>query len=239
MVLAAGMGTRLVETFDGPKPLVPVAGVPIIVRTLRALALGGDVREACVVTGFRGDEVRAGVESAAAALPLAIRFAQNDRWEEPNGLSLGAARELVGGESFYLSMADHLFDPRIVGMLAQSPHHDSVRLAIDEKVASVFDFDDATKVRCDSSHRITAIGKHIVPCDAVDTGVFLCTAEVFDALDVSVERGERSLSGAMQVLSERGKLRGVPIGDCLWQDIDTPEMYRVAQELAVKLDEVL
>ena len=36
-----------------------------------------------------------------------------------------------------------------------------------------------------------------------------------------------------------GKLRGVPIGDCLWQDIDTPEMYRVAQELAVKLDEVL
>ncbi|MDZ4064457.1 MAG: NTP transferase domain-containing protein, partial [Coriobacteriia bacterium] len=37
VILAAGMGSRLVSEEAFPKPLKPVAGVPLLVRVLRSL----------------------------------------------------------------------------------------------------------------------------------------------------------------------------------------------------------
>ena len=44
VILAAGLGTRLADGRPVPKPLREVAGVPLIVRIIRALEKGG-VRE--------------------------------------------------------------------------------------------------------------------------------------------------------------------------------------------------
>lgn len=235
VVLAAGSGTRIQPTFAGPKPLLPVAGVPIVVRTLRALVANG-VTQVAVIVGYHAEEVRPAVERWAATQQISLTCIQNDRWREPNGLSVKAAQPFTGGDDFVLCMCDHLLDPGIIGVLLRDRERVTA-LAIDEKVDAVLDFDDATKVRCDEDHRIVAIGKDLVPCDAIDCGAFVCAAEVYEALDRAFDRGQFSISAGMQDLADRRRLAGVPIGDLCWQDIDTPEMFRAAEEMAARLDQ--
>jgi choline kinase len=54
---------------------------------------------------------------------------------------------------------------------------------------------EATKVRRDGS-RIVAIGKDLVEYDALDTGVFVCSPLLFDALERSRAQGTRRSAAA-------------------------------------------
>ncbi len=58
VILAAGKGTRLRPLTDNtPKPLVPVAGKPLIDHTIDALPSAID--ELILVVGYLGDQLRA------------------------------------------------------------------------------------------------------------------------------------------------------------------------------------
>ena len=80
--------------------------------------------------------------------------------------------------------------------------------------------DEATKVRLVGS-RIVAIGKDLVEYDALDTGVFVFSPVLFDALERARNLGDTTLSGGVRELASRGLMRGVEIGDATWCDIDT------------------
>src|SRR4051812_42560387 len=86
VVLATGRGSRLVSGLTYPKPLKLVAGTPLLVRILRALATEG-VREAVIVVGYEGDQIRRAL-SADPTLGLAVTFVENTKWELSNGVSL-------------------------------------------------------------------------------------------------------------------------------------------------------
>jgi choline kinase len=230
VVLAAGAGTRLERTFDLPKPLIELGGVPLIFHTIETLLQGG-VERLCVVLGSRAREVQEVLEKFAASRRVDLVCTYNERWREPNGLSVAAARSFTGDDDFILSMCDHLLDPGIVEVVQRSPHRDGAVLAVDEKIDQILDLDDATKVVCEADHRIVQIGKQLTTYNAVDCGVFCCSPEVHDALQQAFGQGGHSISAGMQVLAERGHFYGAPIGDCYWQDIDTPEMFRAAEQL--------
>src|SRR4051794_29378734 len=72
VILAAGTGTRLADSRrDVPKPLMTVAGVPLIQHALNH-ALAAGCREAVIVIGYEGARVRAAIE--ALRHPLSLRF---------------------------------------------------------------------------------------------------------------------------------------------------------------------
>lgn len=106
VVLAAGRGTRMgALTAATPKPLLPVAGEPIIARVLRGLARGG-VRRAVVVTGYLGARIEAALgDGRALGLSLTYR-----RQETPDGTAraLLQVEDLVAGAPFALSWGDIL-----------------------------------------------------------------------------------------------------------------------------------
>jgi 1L-myo-inositol 1-phosphate cytidylyltransferase len=232
VVLAAGSGERLKETFPEPKPLIQVGGVPIIHRTFDVLIRGG-VDQLCVVIGHRAAEVSAAVEAFAERREVSISLVYNERWQEPNGLSLHAARQFTAADEFILSMSDHLFEPGMVDLLQAVDHDDErdVTLAIDSQVDRVFDLDDATKVLCEDNNRIVKIGKSLRRYNAIDCGIFRCNANVYDALEGAFHEREHSISAGMQLLARRGRFWGAPIGELYWQDIDTPEMHQVSERL--------
>lgn len=234
VILAAGWGSRLQPSFDAPKPLVQVGGIPILFRSIQTLARGG-VERICVVLGHRGLEIRAATEAYARQHGLGVEFAYNQRWREPNGLSVVAARDFTAGDDFILSMSDHLLDVEIVRILQRTRDDGGAHLAVDEKIDSVLDLDDATKVVCVEDHRIVAIGKQLRRYNAVDCGVFCCTDAVHEALLESFESGGFSLSDGMQLLADRGRFHGAPIGACHWQDVDTLEMQQAAESLVADL----
>ena len=87
VILAAGTGSRLREGEDElPKPLRPVAGVPLCVRVLRTLEAAG-IREAVVITGYQSEAVRHALLSEPS-LSLRLSFVENPHFEKKNGVSL-------------------------------------------------------------------------------------------------------------------------------------------------------
>ena len=71
IILAAGKGTRLVSGRPYPKPLQEVAGVPLIVRVIRALERSG-VDEVGVVIGHLGDVLRDALEATLNAFEAPV-----------------------------------------------------------------------------------------------------------------------------------------------------------------------
>ncbi len=229
VVLAAGFGSRLEGISDETalKPLTPVAGVPLIQRTLRSLEVAGCERIA-VVLGHGAPEVRAAAESVHDGSAELV-FVVNNRYELANGVSVLAARDTVEGD-FLLTMADHVFGDAVMQLAgAHAPPEHGATLLVDYDIAGVFDLDDATKV-LERDGRIASIGKQIVDYNCIDTGLFVCTSALMDALaEVYAERGDASLSDGIQRLAASGSMTVLSIGDGFWQDVDTPAMLAEAE----------
>ena len=147
LVLAAGFGSRLAGVARGTdlKPLTPVAGTPLVVRTLQSLERAGCAR-VVIVLGHQADVMRAGIEATYAG-PLALTFVVNERYEQGNGVSVLAARAHLDGP-FVLTMADHVIGDEIMDLArTHTPPADGATLLVDAKLATIFDMDDATRRR--------------------------------------------------------------------------------------------
>ena len=220
LILAAGDGSRLRDHVPVEhKGLVEMGGEPLLGRTCRMLGTLG-LREAVVVTGHRSSAVQA-VLNGMGDLGIALRFVENPQWQLANGISVLAAAEMLE-EQFLLLMADHLFDPQMLAAMRDvrlGPGE--VVLAVDRKLDSIYDMDDATKVRLAGDH-VAAIGKELTDFNGIDTGLFACSNALVAHLSaVEERRGDCSLTDGMRVLIERGRLRALDIGAAWWQDVDT------------------
>lgn len=226
VILAAGLGTRL-SSISGflPKPLVRFEGVPLLEHVMSGAKEAG-IERFVIVIGHQGDMVRRWFEgSSLSSTP--VTWVKNSEYHKSNGISLLKARQAVQGP-FLLLMSDHIFEPDTAACLLRQPlaTNESI-LGVDHKLDCIFDLDDATKVVRTGDY-ITSIGKNLNHYDAVDTGMFLCTPAVFDALDATVKHDNCSLSDGMQYMASCRKLRAYDIEDAIWQDIDTPEMLDFA-----------
>jgi choline kinase len=140
------------------------------------------------------------------------------------------ARDVIH-EPFVLFMTDHIFEPETVAALTRQPiGEDETILAVDRKLESIYDMDDATKVRCIGNY-IIDIGKQIKSYDAIDTGMFLCRPAIFDWLESAMIDGNCSLSDGMRLMAQQRKLRAFDIGEAMWQDVDTPDALAFADSL--------
>ena len=229
LIVAAGMGGRL-RQIGQSKPLVPVNGVRLLERVITRARSAG-VERFFVVSGYRGEEVRAALDVFSAREAIPIVHVSNDEWQRGNGVSVLKARPFLDGP-FLLSMCDHLVDPDILrDLIASTLEPDTVTLAVDFNVAgSINDLDDVTRVMC-SNGRIVHIGKVIREFNAIDTGVFLCTPVIFDALEVSQAAGDDGISGAMNVLAREDRARIFDIQGRLWLDVDDPATLDKAETL--------
>jgi choline kinase len=152
---------------------------------------------------------------------MAVSFAPNPEWRLENGVSALAARAFVGDERFALLMGDHVFEPPVLQrMLRLDVDAGESLLAVDARPATPEQADEATKVKRDGS-RIVAIGKDLTDFDALDTGVFVFSPILFDALEYARAQGDTTLSGGVRRLAALGLMRAVEIGDATWCDIDT------------------
>jgi 1L-myo-inositol 1-phosphate cytidylyltransferase len=231
VVLMAGGGSRLRGSGETlPKPLIPICGRLLISYITEALQKAG-VRNLHAVVGANGDTLVANLRPLIPA-PLRLNPISNPDWQKQNGLSVLCAAGKTN-EPFFLTMADHLFDPSILERLRAEGDCTQLNLAVDRKIESVFDLDDAMKVQTHADH-VVAIGKNLATYDAIDTGVFLCPNELFDYLRRAQINGDCSLSDGVRLMARDGKVRAIDIGDAWWQDIDTFAMRTRAEDMLRK-----
>jgi len=117
LILAAGRGTRLAPLTDGcPKPMLPIAGVPMVERIMASIAAQTPVREFVLVTGYRADVVHS-------------HFGDGARWgwrveyvHQPVPQGVGAAAqcacEPLSDGPFLMTYGDIMLDPSNYGRFA-------------------------------------------------------------------------------------------------------------------------
>ena len=232
LILAAGNGSRLIKASGGsPKPLVQLHGKSLLEHVILGAREAG-IDRFVIVVGYGADAMRHWF--AGRRLDgVSVSVVENVEYHKDNGVSVLEARDQIR-EPFLLLMADHIFEPRTANALLAEPlMPDEVILAVDPKLDTIFDLDDATKVRRDGDH-IVDIGKEIAEYDAFDTGMFLCSPALFDVLESVLKEGNCSLSDGMRALGREGRLRAFDIEDAAWQDVDTPETLAYAESIFVQ-----
>jgi len=227
LIIAAGQGTRL-RAKGEVKPLLPLLGVPLIERVIRS-AMEGGADEFYVVTGYQGEKVANFLEQLAERLNITVTTFQNNDWHKENGSSVLKARDAIT-EPFLLLMADHLFDPAIIRSLQGQPLNEGeVLLAVDTDINNpLVDMEDVTRVRIKNGH-ILNIGKTIDDFNGFDTGLFLCTPAIFEALERSYNiHNDTTLSAAIRILADKQRAKSVRACG-FWLDVDDEKAFQKAE----------
>jgi choline kinase len=153
-----------------------------------------------------------------------ITFVENTAYDEGNARSLWAARNAVPGP-FVLAMADHLIEASLVSDLITGRNGQSA-LAVDHAAPGDPREGEATLAHV-SDGRVMNLGKGIRTWNALDTGVFWCTDDVFNAITREMRDGE--LGAVFATLARKGQLDAVDVTGRRWLDVDTPEDFAQAE----------
>ncbi len=228
VILAAGEGRRLSLGKGVPKPLTKFAGLTLLERAVRMWHKFGFTKF-YVVVGHAKEEVTEGAKKIAAKLGVEIIPVENNEWPMGNGTSVLAASQLID-RPFFLQMVDHVFDAKTLQeFLKKTENAEITVLAIDPRVDSVLDIEDATKVKLEGEH-ILDIGKSLREYDAIDMGLFFCTPEIFESLRKSREQNGGKLSDGVRWLANNRRIKAVVLSTGQWFDIDKPEILRAAEQ---------
>lgn len=171
-IIAAGLGERLRDAgFTQPKPLVPVAGTPLIDYVLTAVAQAGLTEIACIV-----NEQSRGIEDHCRAAWPRLHFEFVRRTTPSSMESLFTLSALLGDGRFALLTVDAVFAPTALhGFLgAAAARHDA------HGVLAVNGFVDDEKplwVALGNAGEIRAMGPR-----AHDSGLVTAGFYVFDPL---------------------------------------------------------
>ncbi len=230
LIIAAGKGSRLSLRGDS-KPLVPLLRLPLIERVILT-AKGAGLSDFYVVTGYNGKKLRKHLDQFSQDKDLKISHLINNQWEKKNGLSVLKAKGQIE-ENFILLMSDHIFNESILtALLPKKVADGEIMLAVDYNLGNkTVDVDDVTKVLVDGKDRIVNIGKKIKKYNAYDTGIFLCSTALFEALEKGSARGETSLSAGIKILAKKKKARVFDIKESYWIDVDDEKAFRKAENI--------
>jgi CDP-L-myo-inositol myo-inositolphosphotransferase len=228
VILASGKGERIKDKYPSPKPLISLWGLSLIERIILTAKEAG-FRDFLIVVGYKKEKIKERLKYGKI-YGVNIEYAENDEWEKENGVSLLKTVPFLK-EKFILLMSDHIFDKEILEELKEN--QEECVLCIDKSFPSYVDLEDATKVKLEGDY-IKDIGKNLKDYDALDTGIFLLSPVVFEALKESINNKDTTLSGAIKVLARDRKIRVLDISGKFWIDIDTERELKIAQRLLLK-----
>ncbi len=220
VILAAGLGTRLGKiTEETPKGLLKIAGREIIYRTIKVLQDLGIEKFIIITNPKYIDKFKKFVENKGFNAQIVI----NEHPEKGNGYSLYLAKDYVD-EKFILVMSDHIYEKSFIERAVNGEG-----LIVDETPRYV-SIDEATKVKIKEGY-VEDIGKNLKEFDAVDTGFFVLTPEIFKSAEKIIsEKGKAELSEII----EKAKVKVTPVNGFFWTDVDTPEDIKRVKKLIIQ-----
>jgi MurNAc alpha-1-phosphate uridylyltransferase len=225
MVFAAGLGKRMrpiTETL--PKPLVKVAGLPLIDHCLDRFAENG-VARAIVNVHWLPDQIEAHL--AARRAPEILISDERERLLDQGG-GIKRALPLIGPEPFFVGNTDAFWieGPRSnLRRLAEA--FDPVRM---DAILLVASSAGAVGVDWPGDFTMTREGRleareprHVAPF--VYTGVGILKPQLFEAVEADVFR----LAPFFFRAADEGRLFGLRL-DGLWLHVGRPETIREAED---------
>ena len=236
VLLAAGRGKRLGTLTDRvPKPMLEVAGRPLIGHIVDALA-ANDVREIAIVTGYLASHIDYWCVRRILASPgVRLTTFRQAELNGPAGAML-LARSFVGeDEAFIFGWGDILMDVENYARFIAAAHSEEYELLL--AVNGTFDPWRGAAVYVDKEMRVEKIVEK--PPRGTSTtrwnnaGLFAATPRIFEYLAKlkPSARGELELPEAIAtMIADRREVRAVDVRG-FWSDVGTPEDLESARRL--------
>lgn len=222
IVLAAGEGTRMRPlTVGQPKPMLPVAGKPLLEHTLdRAVEAGAD--RLVIVVGYEADRVREhfGDVHAGVDIEYAVQHTQRGTAD-----AVSAAAPLLADDSFVVLNGDALYDQTSLSTLYRSgPAVGSYRVNNPSAYGVL-------QRSADDDTRVTGvIEKPASPnSNLINTGAYVFPTAAKDFLNVDPsERNELELTDVLEAVCGQFSVTAVPFDR--WLDVGRPWELLAANE---------
>jgi len=229
VVLAAGRGKRMMPlTANCPKPLIPVAGTPILERILKGLR-GAGIEEGIIVHGYLGQMIE-DYFGDGAQVGMRLRYREQNPPDGTAGALL-QVEDLCGNEPFMLHWGDILISPsNYPEVLAD---YAEFHPAVVEGLNWMDDPSAGAAVYRDGN-RVTKIIEKPAPGASTthwnNAGVFVLSPKVWPYVHrvTPSPRGELEFSDALHMMVGAGEyVLGHELTG-LWSDVGTP---RIVEEL--------
>jgi NDP-sugar pyrophosphorylase family protein len=219
VILAAGLGTRLrPHTLHTPKPLLPVAGRPLLDWTFGALP--SVVDRVIVVINYLAEQIEAYLQTQQHFPQW-----QTVHQEVPRGTgdALRACRSHIRSERFLVLNGDDLYGARDLAALAECPAGVLVH-PVDEPRRFGIAF-----VRPDGSLERLVEKPDLDGRQLANTGAYLFPRAVFDTEPKLSARGEYEITDYVSDLASRQPVTVVQAS--FWLPIGTVDVWQRAQTM--------
>lgn len=231
IIPAAGLGTRLRPlTYTRPKPVLRVAGQPIIRHAIRTLQDAGITEIGVVVSDITREEIQHALRNVQGVNLSLI----NQHEQLGLGHAVLIAREWVGDSDFCVYLGDNLFE---FGAL---PFVERFRAERPEALIALVEVPDPTSfgvAQLDGERIVRLVEKpKDPPSNLAVAGLYCFTPEIFTVLQdmPPSARGEYEITDGIQGLIERGR---TVLGQAVrgwWKDTGRPDDLLDANRLLLE-----
>jgi NDP-sugar pyrophosphorylase family protein len=229
VLLAAGRGTRLGPLTERvPKPLLSVAGRPIIVHILDGLFKAG-IRDVTIVTGYLAEKLEAELGNGAGS-GMELRYVRQESLDG-TAHALALARDHLGDSRFFVGWGDILVRPENFRAIVRAARLADAAIAVNE----VDDPSPGAAVYVDDAMVVQRIVEKPPPGTSTthwnNAGLAILGPDIWPHIEALAPsaRGEYELPRAVASLVASGaRVVAAPI-EGPWFDIGTPENLEAAR----------
>lgn len=203
IIPVAGVGTRLrPHTYTQPKPLIPVAGKPIISFIIDQMVAVG-IRDFVFIIGYLGDKIKRYIQERHPEINQEYVYQEK---REGLGHAVWTAREQIKDQDeVFIVLGDTIFDVDLKKILSQPTSSLGIKKVDDPRQFGVAELDDAGNVK-------RVVEKPKIPkSNLALVGLYKCkeVKQLIDALQYNIDNdlrtiGEFQLTDAFQRMIEQG-----------------------------------
>jgi len=235
VILAAGEGNRLRPiTSSRPKPIVPIAGKPLLEHTILGLISAG-IDKILLIVGYKEALIKDYFGNGLDKFGIHIEYITQDKYLG-TAHATGYAKEFVGEDTFLMMYGDILVDPEVYKDIVrkfEESQSEGLMSLLEVKYPENYGI-----ISLNSDNQVDKITEKPSPDlnlgNLANAGIYIFNPLIFDAIDKTEKsiRDEYEFTDSMDILIKKlnGKIIGYIIKDKFWSDIGLPWQFLEANK---------
>ncbi len=239
VILAAGEGKRLRPiTSTRPKPMIPLAGKPLLEHTILGLKAAG-INEVLLIVGYKEQQIKDYFGNGIDKFNIKIEYITQEEYLG-TAHATGYAKDFVNNETFLMMYGDILVDPNVFKEVVEKFNDTKP-----EGIISLIEVNNPQEygiITLDSDGYVQKITEKPSPelklGNLANAGVFVFDSLIFKAIEMTEKsvRDEYEFTDSMEILIEglKGRIIRYTIKDRFWSDIGLPWQLLDANNFILK-----
>ncbi len=227
VILTAGKGKRLMPiTSSRPKPMIPLAGKPLLEYTILGLKNAG-ISEILLIVGYKEEGIKEYFGNGLDKFNVNIEYISQEE-QLGTGHAVSYAKDFVKDSPFLLMYGDLITDPKIFKDILEKFNETKIEGLI--TLLKVNNPQDYGIISLNSDDFVAKITEKPSPelnlGNLANAGIYIFNPMIFKAIEKTEKsiRGEYEFTDSMEILINQlnGNILGYIIKDYFWSDIGLP-----------------